>query len=180
MDFKVLSFPSIYLEFLVCSTLVVFKAGVQGQGTHENALEYSCQTFTFLSSVQTVWIKFSRKESQEAFAGPTSWKKKKKKSLLVNFQLTINVTCSQLTTIRLWINNPFLSLVAQSVKNLPAMQETQVQFLDQEDPLEKEMTTHSSILAWRIPWTEEPGRLQSMGSQGSDTTEQLNHHQGTG
>ena len=51
------------------------------------------------------------------------------------------------------------SLIAQLVKNLPAMQETQVQFLGQEDPLEKEMASHSSILAWRIPWTEEPGRL---------------------
>ena len=51
------------------------------------------------------------------------------------------------------------------VKNLPAVQETQVQFLDQEDPLEKGMGTHSSILAWRIPWTEEPGGLQSMGLQ---------------
>ena len=51
------------------------------------------------------------------------------------------------------------------LKNLPAMQETQVQSLGQEDPLEKEMATHSSILAWRIPWTEESGRLQSMGSQ---------------
>ena len=57
------------------------------------------------------------------------------------------------------------SLIAQSVKNLPAMQETQVQFLGREDPLEKEMATHSSILTWRIPWTEEPGRLQSMGLQ---------------
>ena len=52
------------------------------------------------------------------------------------------------------------------VENLPAMQETQVRSLDQEDPLEKEMTTHSSILAWKIPWTEEPGGLQSMVSQG--------------
>ena len=68
------------------------------------------------------------------------------------------------------------SLVAQMVKNLPAMQETQVQFLGQEDPLEKEMATHSSILAWRIPWTDKPGGLQSMGLQESDTTEQLNHH----
>ena len=50
------------------------------------------------------------------------------------------------------------------VKNLPAMQETWVQSLGQEDPLEKEMATHPSILAWRIPWTEEPGRLQSMES----------------
>ena len=59
------------------------------------------------------------------------------------------------------------SLVAQLVKNLPTMQEIRVQFLGQEDPLEKEMATYSSILAWRIPWTEEPGRLQSTGSQKS-------------
>ena len=52
-----------------------------------------------------------------------------------------------------------------AVKNPPAMQETQVQSLGQEDPVEKEMATHSSILAWRIPWTEEPGGLQSMGSK---------------
>ena len=56
-----------------------------------------------------------------------------------------------------------VSLVAQSVKDLPAVQETQVQSLGWEDPLEKEMATHSSILAWRISWTEEPGGLQSMG-----------------
>ena len=55
-------------------------------------------------------------------------------------------------------------LVAQLVKNLPAAQETRVRFLGQKDPLEKEMATHSSILAWRIPWTEEPGGLQSVGS----------------
>ena len=52
--------------------------------------------------------------------------------------------------------------MAQMVKNLPAMQEARVQSLGREDPLEKEMTTRSSILAWRIPWTEEPGGLQSM------------------
>ena len=57
-----------------------------------------------------------------------------------------------------------VSLVTQLVKNLPAMQETLVRFLGWEDPLEKGTATHSSILAWRIPWTEEPGRLQSMGS----------------
>ena len=55
--------------------------------------------------------------------------------------------------------------MAQTVKNLPAMQEAWVQSLGQEDPLEKGRSTHSSILAWRIPWTEEPGGLQSMGSQ---------------
>ena len=57
------------------------------------------------------------------------------------------------------------------VKNLPAMQETQVRSLGQEDPLEKGMATHFSILAWRISWTEEPGGLQSMGHKESDTTE---------
>ena len=56
-------------------------------------------------------------------------------------------------------------LMAQMVKSLPAMQETWVRFLGWEDPLEKEMAIHSSILAWRIPWTGEPGGLQSMGSQ---------------
>ena len=55
--------------------------------------------------------------------------------------------------------------MAQTVKRLPTMWETWVQFLGWEDPLEKEMATHSSILAWKTPWTEGPGRLQSMGSQ---------------
>ena len=62
------------------------------------------------------------------------------------------------------------SLVAHLVKNLPAMQETRVQFLGWEDTLEKEMATHSSNFAWRIPDTEEPGQLQSMGSQEKDKT----------
>ena len=66
--------------------------------------------------------------------------------------------------------------MAQTVKNLPAMWETQVQFLGQEDLLQKEMETHSSILAWRIPWTEESGGLQSMGHKESNTTEQLTLH----
>ena len=59
---------------------------------------------------------------------------------------------------------PGASLVAERAKNLPAVQETWVQSLGQEDPLEKGMATHSSILAWRIPQTEEPGGLQTMGS----------------
>ena len=75
-------------------------------------------------------------------------------------------------------NSPFLkrhsssawaSLVAQRLNHLPAMQETWARSLGQEDPLEKEMATHSSILAWRIPWMEEPGGLQSMGSQKSSS-----------
>ena len=61
--------------------------------------------------------------------------------------------------------------MAQTVKNLPAMQDTWVRLLGWEDPLEEGMATHSSILAWGIPWTEEPGGLQSIGSKKSDTTE---------
>ena len=68
--------------------------------------------------------------------------------------------------------------MAQTVKSLPAMQEIQVQSLDQEDPLEKGMAIHSSILAWRIPWTEEPGKLQSIGLQrvGHDRTIKTHTH----
>ena len=66
---------------------------------------------------------------------------------------------------RIPIKIELASLLAQSVKNLPSMQETGVLSLGQEDPLEKDMATHPSILAWEIPWVEEPGRLQSMGSQ---------------
>ena len=68
------------------------------------------------------------------------------------------------------------SFIAQLVNHLHAMQESRVRFLGRDDPLEKEMATPSSILVWRIPWTEEPDRLQSMGSQESDTTWRLNHH----
>jgi len=66
----------------------------------------------------------------------------------------------------MWVKD---SLIAQSVKKLPAMQETHIRFLGREDPLEKGMATHFSILAWRIQWTEETGGLQTMGSQESDT-----------
>ena len=64
-----------------------------------------------------------------------------------------------------YLDNMVASLVAQMVKGLPKMRETRVQSLGREDLLEKEMATHSSILTWKIPWTEEPGRLQSMGPQ---------------
>ena len=66
-----------------------------------------------------------------------------------------------------------VSLVAQTVKTPPAMQETRVWSLSQEDPLEKEMATQSSILAWKIPWMEESGQLQSMGRKESYTTERF-------
>ena len=68
--------------------------------------------------------------------------------------------------------------MAQTIKNLPEVQETWVPSMDQEYPLEKRMATHSSILAWEILWTEEPGRLQSMGHRESDTTAQLSLSQG--
>ena len=83
------------------------------------------------------------------------------KNIRILYLLTLNINICD-TRLRVFV----ASLRAQSVKNLPAMQEIQVQFLGQEDPMEKELATHSSILAWRIPWTEEPSRLQSMGSQG--------------
>ena len=67
------------------------------------------------------------------------------------------------------------SLVAQMVKNLPATQETWVQLLGWEGPLEKEIATHSSVLVWRIPWTEEPGGYSPWNRKESDTTEQLTH-----
>ena len=69
-----------------------------------------------------------------------------------------------------WLMHIWASLIAQSVKNLPAMWETWVWFLSREDPLEEEMATHFSTLAWRIPWTKEPSSLQSMGLQESNTT----------
>ena len=75
--------------------------------------------------------------------------------------------CFHLYHIQIELQN---RLVAQSVKNLLEIQETGVQSLGREDPLEEEMAIHSSILAWRIPWTEEPARLQSLGSQEPDTT----------
>ena len=79
-------------------------------------------------------------------------------------EITVDLTIS-------WI-----SLVAQMVKNLPSVPETWVWSLGQEDPLEKGMATHSSILAWRIPWTEEPGGLQSMGNHKEmDMTKRLSH-----
>ena len=71
------------------------------------------------------------------------------------------------------MNNIRASLVAQTVKHLTAMQETWIRSLGREDPLEKEMATHSSILAWKTPWTEETGGLQSRGRKESDATEQL-------
>ena len=81
--------------------------------------------------------------------------------LLLWFQLSDDLLCYNVSLCRFFR----ASLEAQMVKNLPAMQETQVCYLDWEDPLKKEIATHYSILAWRTPWTEEPGGLQSTRSQ---------------
>ena len=80
----------------------------------------------------------------------------------------VSVTSKWLISQTYWMYGA--SLIAQLVKNLPAVQEPWVRLLSWEDPLEKELATHSSILAWRIPWTVEPGGLQSMKSQESDKT----------
>ena len=85
--------------------------------------------------------------------------KKEKQTLIISLNCWIRAEDGN----KIWLT--VVSLVAQRLKRLPAMQETWVQSLGQEDPLEKEMATHSGILAWRIPWTEEPGGLQSTGSQ---------------
>ena len=90
----------------------------------------------------------------------------KKRDVLGIFCFTLHGTLLS----RVFFNCFMASLMAQWVKNLPARQETQVQSLGWEDSLEKEMATHTSILAWKIPWTEEPGGLQSMGSQEWDMT----------
>ena len=84
------------------------------------------------------------------------------------FNIHLLSTCFVLVTVSIiviWLKLTWASLMAQRVKNLPALQETHVQSLGWEDPLGKGMATHSSILAWRTPWTEEPGGLQFMGSQ---------------
>ena len=84
-----------------------------------------------------------------------------------HFHIEAKLASTNLSQFWSWSHffSPLASLVAQMVKNLPVMQEPQVRFLGQKAPLEKGMATHSSILAWRIPWTEEPGGLQSIGSQ---------------
>ena len=93
----------------------------------------------------------------------------------MNFRCATLENTQQLLGLFIWLNLelPWGTLMAQTVKHLPAMLETRVQSLGWEDPLEKEMANHSSILAWKIPWTEEPRGLQSMGYRELDTTERL-------
>ena len=118
------------------------KTWVQSLG-QENLLEKEMQpTPVFLPGKSLGW---------RSLVGYSPWGRKELETIE---QLHFHFLCPQIS-----------SLVAQMVKNLPAMQETLVRSLGWEDSLEKEIATHSSILAWRIPWTEEPGGLQSIGSQ---------------
>ena len=99
--------------------------------------------------------------------------------MIISFsqRLVFNQKCQNLLEVYLFSH--WASLVAQLVKNPPVQfwfKETLVQFLGWEDPLEKGTATSSNILAWRIPWTEEPGRLQSLGWKESDTTKRLSLH----
>ena len=89
---------------------------------------------------------------------------------LKNFWSCAIIEINRKDTEKVFVSKYSQYLITQSVKNLPEMQETQVQFLGREDPLEKEMAIQSSILAWKISWTEEPGGLQSTGSQELDRT----------
>ena len=84
---------------------------------------------------------------------------------MIGLNLEMLKSTGRLSELRDRMESGRASLVAQMVKNLPAMQETWVRSLGQEDPVEKVMATYSSILAWRIPWTEQPGGLWTMGSQ---------------
>ena len=125
-------------------------------GEHGNPLQYSClENLHRLRSLEG-YSPWGRKESCGWVTKHTlAW------IFVLNVFLGLRVPISSLFSLA----NMLTSLVAQTIKHLPTMQETRVQSLCGEDLLEKKMATHSSILAWKIPWTEEPGRLQSTGSQ---------------
>ena len=119
--------------------------------------------------MEKVGLKLNIQKTKIIVSGPiTSWEIDGKTVetvsdfILGSSKITVDGYCSHEIKRRLLLGS---SLVAQTVKHLPIMQETHVQSLGQEDLLEKEMATHSSILAWKIPWMEEPGSLQSMGLQ---------------
>ena len=153
---------------------------------HEQVGDCKCEVcdYFFLQSdfillrLKEIHMQLTQEISAVVTFGPCSYSDLEKLFFLI-FQGFISHTRKYTTSIKTsiikdtHIYKPGASLIAQSVKNLPAMQETWVLFLGWEDPLEKEMTIHSSILAWKIPWTEEPSGLQSMGSQ---VTKPLNHH----
>ena len=97
---------------------------------------------------------------------------------LKNFWSCAIIEINRKDTEKVFVSKYSQYLITQSVKNLPEMQETQVQFLGREDPLEKEMAIQSSILAWKISWTEEPGGYSPWDCKESDRTEGLSMHAG--
>ena len=136
-------------------------------------------SFHFLTSVQyrcygmcNITTDYMQKETWDSsfFLGSQAFKRFQKHNTIFIFLALENIFFIKIYYYfnMHWV--PMASLIVQSVKNLPAVLETWVRSLGREDPLEKEMVTHSRILAWRISWIEEPGRLQSMGSQDSDRT----------
>ena len=114
-------------------------------------------------ALQRLWIQSLVGDLRSHISHDTAKKKKKETNTHKKKYLPIDICIVKLYYI-LHVHTIWTSLVVQMIKNLPAIQETPIRSLGQDDPLEKGMVTHSSILAWRIPWTEEPGRLQSMGS----------------
>ena len=144
---------------------------------HESILDFpKANPWKEASWKQTVTYQ-SLQPVRSSLANPVHWKQRTLLKLPVAQQLQ-SLRFLWGTTVWLFLISPWMLrafLVTQTVKNLPTMWETRVRALGGEDPLEKRMSTHSSILAWRIPWTEKPGRLQFMGSQELDTTERLTH-----
>ena len=149
-----------------------------GEGTVD--VFSSIARFGFYSPGHT-WLWYNWKmQIIKAFPGTVIDEPLGEEDLMMNFRAAATLGCSQRMKCSSGFRLPaslcphmagrrlrelWASLVAQMVKNLPAVRETRVQSLGREDPLEKEIATHSSILAWEIPCTEEAGRLQSMGSQ---------------
>ena len=139
---------------------------VQNKQIHADKVDY------WLSRAR-VWLSWKKCRVTENWYGVSFWGEEFVIKLVMWWWLhnSVNILIIRdlhtLNGLILWYVNYILVklLLAQTVKRLPTMHETRVQSLGWEDPLEKEMATHSSTLAWKIPWMEEPGRLQSIGSQ---------------
>ena len=115
---------------------------------------------------ECLWVSSDKVDEPRAYY--TEWSESERERQILYSNICIYMESRKMVLENLFTGQQWRSkggLAAQRLKRLPARRETRVQSLRREDPLEKEMATHSSILAWRIPWTEEPGRLQSTGSQ---------------
>ena len=147
-------------QFLPCTGGMVDK--VSSKVTCENSEHYSNRRQLSSGLFACFWIIYHKRDvhTQDCV-------QRQAMSLVLTWITLYQVICIHvfINAINSYLMSSWASLVAQSVKNLPAVQETRMWSLGWEDPLEKEMPTHSSILAWKISWTKEPGGLQSMGSQ---------------